>query len=91
MLCLGLLQHTSFHRWKMTGLNWRSQRDGSGRVWCITLRLPTGRGDPKGYNDLELGILLISGHICEGNRKFFETTDNAVFWGYQRGSDGLVE
>ena len=91
MLCLGLLQHAIFRRWKMTGLNWRSQRDGSGRCWCITVGIPNGRGVTKGCNGIDLGIWLIRGRICEGTRKCFETTDNAVFWCYQRGSDGLME
>ena len=33
---------------------------------------------------------MISGSICEGICKCVETTENAVLWGYQRGSDGLV-
>ena len=87
---LGLLRHSLFQPWGTTWLNWRRQRDGSVRGWCITGGGPTGTCTTRDCNGLELGIILSSGCICEVTGKRVETVENAVFWGYQRGSDGLV-
>ena len=39
---------------------------------------------------MDMGIIFSSGRIYEGTSKRVETVDNVVFWGYRRGSYGLV-
>ena len=89
-LWFGVLNFPLLCLWMITGLNWRSQQDGSGRGWCVTRGGLTVRYVAKGCNFLEFGIRLSSGHISEGTHKRVETVENAVLWGYLRGSGGLV-
>ena len=59
-------------------------------AWCITGGCANDRGILKGFNGLDLGIRFSSGRIYEGTHKHVENMENESFWGYCRGSDGMV-